>query len=118
MTIQTAAVLVDLNIRAWSARKLDKKVSSEIDASKGTKTKAGNYNKHLLAGTDKLEEVQRVVSAARTWHYEQTLPWSDSGSRLLPMQNFFSYKQELGLFDQKFNEWSSRGTPSTKKSPT
>jgi hypothetical protein len=104
MTIQTAAVLVDLNIRAWSARKLDKKVSSEIDASKGTKTKAGNYNKHLLAGTDKLDEVQRVVSAARTWHYEQTLPWSDSGSRLLPMQNFFSYKQELGLFEQQFND--------------
>jgi hypothetical protein len=104
MAIQNAAVLVDLNIRAWTGRKLDKKVSGEIDAAKGTKTKAGNYNKHLLAGTDKLEEVQKIVSAVRTWHYEQTLPWSDSGSRLLPMQNFFDYKQTLGLFEQRFNE--------------
>ena len=104
MTIQNAAVLVDLNIRAWTGRKLDKKVSGEIDAAKGTKTKAGNYNKHLLAGTDKLDGVQRIVSAARTWHYEQTLPWSDSGSRLLPMQNFFDYKQTLGLFEQQFND--------------
>ena len=104
MTIQNAAVLVDLTIRAWTGRKLDKKVSGEIDTAKGTKTKAGNYNKHLLAGTDKLEEVQKIVSAARTWHYEQTLPWADSGSRLLPMQNFFDYKQTLGMFEQKFNQ--------------
>lgn len=104
MTIQNAAVLVDLNIRAWTGRKLDKKVSGEIDAAKGTKTKAGNYNKHLLAGTAKLDEVQRVVSAARTWHYEQTLPWADSGSRLLPMHNFFDYKQTLSMFEQQFKD--------------
>jgi hypothetical protein len=103
MTIQSAAVLVDLNIRAWTGRKLDKKVSGEIDAAKNTKTKAGNYHKHLLAGTAKLDEVQRIVSAARAWHYEQTLPWADSGSRLLPMHNFFDYKQTLSMFEQQFN---------------
>ena len=31
----------------------------------------------------------------RTWHYAQTLPWSDGGSRLLPMKNFFDYKATL-----------------------
>lgn len=103
MTIQNSAVLVDLNISAWTGRKLDKKVSGEIDANKGTKTRAGNYHKSLLAGTNKLEEVQKIVSAVRVWHYEQTLPWSDSGSRLLPMKNFFSYKQTLSNFEGQFN---------------
>ena len=103
MAIQNSAILVDLNISAWTGRKLDKKVSGEIDVAKGTKTKAGNYHKHLLAGTEKLEEVQKIVSAVRVWHYEQTLPWSDSGSRLLPMANFFDYKQTLSLFEQHFN---------------
>lgn len=102
MTIQNSAVLVDLNISAWTGRKLDKKVSGEIDASKSTKVRAGNYHKHLLAGTEKLEEVQRIVSAVRIWHYEQTLPWSDSGSRLLPMKNFFDYKQTLSNFEGQF----------------
>jgi hypothetical protein len=102
--IQNNAILVDLNISAWTGRKLDKKVSGEIDASKNTKTKAGNYHKHLLAGTAKLDEVQKIVSAVRVWHYEQTLPWSDAGSRLLPMKNFFTYKQELAAFEQKFKQ--------------
>ena len=101
--IQSNAVLVDLNISAWTGRKLDKKVSGEIDISKNTKTKAGNYNKHLLAGTAKLDEVSKIVSAVRVWHYEQTLPWSDSGSRLLPMKNFFEYKQSLAKFEQQFH---------------
>ncbi len=48
-------VLIDLNISAWTGRKLDKKVSEEIDSAKGTKSRAGNYHKHLLAGTQKLE---------------------------------------------------------------
>jgi len=69
MAIQNSAILVDLNISAWTARKLDKNVSSEIDVAKGTKAKGGNYNKHLLAGTDKLDAVQKIVSAARVWHY-------------------------------------------------
>ena len=64
MTIQNTSVLVDLNISTWTGRKLDKKVSGEIDASKGTKTRAGNYHKQLMAGTDKLEEVQKIVGAA------------------------------------------------------
>jgi len=102
MSIQNAAVLVDLNISAWTGRKLDKKVSGEIDADKGAKTRAGNYQKSLLAGTNKLEEVQRLASSIRTWHYEQTLPWSDAGSRLLPMKNFFEYKQNLSKMEQQY----------------
>lgn len=104
MTVQNSAILVELNISAWTGRKLDKKVSSEIDASKGTKAKGGNYHKHLLAGTDKLDAVQKIVSAVRVWHYEQTLPWSDGGARLLPMKNFFEYKRTLSMFETQFKQ--------------
>jgi hypothetical protein len=97
-------VLVDLNISTWTGRKLDKKVSEEIDSAKNTKTKAGNYHKHLLAGTQKLEQVQKLVGTIRTWHYEQTTVWSDGGSRLLPMANFFDYKRTLDAFQQQFDD--------------
>ena len=100
--IGSNAMLVDLNMSTWTGRKLDKKVSDEIDVSKGTKAKAGNYNKKLLAGSDKLEQIQKIVTAVRTWHYQQTLPWSDGGSRLLPMANFFDYKQTLNNFEKQF----------------
>lgn len=102
--IQNNSVLIDLNISVWTGRKLDKKVSDEIDASKNTKTRAGNYHKHLLAGTAKLENLQKLVGNIRNWHYTQTLPWSDGGSRLLPMKNFFDYKAQLNKFESEFEQ--------------
>jgi hypothetical protein len=97
-------MLVDLNISVWTGRKQDKRVSEEIDAAKSTKTKAGNYHKKLLAGTQKLDDLQKLVTGIRAWHYAQTLPWSDGGSRLLPMKNFFDYKATLNDLETQFNE--------------
>jgi hypothetical protein len=88
----------------WTGRKMDKKVSEEIDVSKSTKARAGNYNKKLLAGSDKLEKVQKIATAVRTWNYQHTLPWSDGGSRLLPMKSFFDYKATLGNYEQQYND--------------
>ena len=102
--IQNSAMLVDLNISVWTGRKMDKKVSDEIDAAKNTKAKGGNYHKKLLAGTQKLDNLQKLVGMIRTWHYAQTLPWSDGGSRLLPMKNFFDYKAILNDYEDQFND--------------
>lgn len=101
--IQNSAMLVDLNISLWTARKMDKKVSQEIDSAKNTRSRGGNYHKNLMSGTHKLEQVQKLVSAIRVWHYTNTLPWSDGGSRLLPMTNFFEYKAKLNEFEQEFD---------------
>lgn len=104
MTIQNSAMLIDLNISVWTGRKMDKKVSDEIDAAKNTKAKGGNYHKKLLAGTKKLEDLQKLVAAIRIWHYNQTLPWSDGGSRLLPMKNFFDYKATLADYERQYED--------------
>lgn len=101
--IHTSAMLVELNISTWTARKLDKRVSQEIDIDKGTKTRAGNYNKNLMAGTEMLEAIVRYAANARAWHNKQTLPWSDSGARLLPMANFVEYKGQLGTLETNYN---------------
>jgi len=100
--IQNSSMLVDLNISMWTGRKQDKQVSEEIDAAKSTKTKAGNYHKKLLAGTARLEDIHKLVTGIRIWHYAQTLPWSDGGSRLLPMKNFFDYKATLSDYETQF----------------
>jgi len=59
--IQNSSMLIDLNISVWTGRKMDKKVSEEIDASKGTHARAGNYHKKLLAGTQKLNDLTKLV---------------------------------------------------------
>ena len=102
ISIASSAVLIDLNISVWTARKLDKNVSKEIDVNKNTTIKAGNYNKHILAGSDQLDKITKLGSEIREWHGRQTLPWSDTGTRLLPMNNFFDYKQQLGIYEAEF----------------
>jgi len=102
ISIASSAVLIDLNISLWTARKLDKNVSKEIDIEKGTTTKAGNYNKHILAGTEQLENITKLSGEIREWHTRMTLPWSDTGTRLLPMTNFFDYKQRLSEYEAEF----------------
>lgn len=102
--IGSNAMLVELNIPLWTARKMDKKVSEEVDVTKGTRARGGNYHKNLLAGSDKLERIGKIAGAARTWHYENTLPWTDKGARLLPMKSFFDYKQTLNNFENQFTQ--------------
>lgn len=103
--IQNSSVLVDLNLSVWTGRKMDKKTSDEVVAAKSARSKnAATVSKHLLAGNDTLTKIQKHAAYIRNWHYQQTLPWSDGGSRLLPMKTFFDYKEQLGEFEQQFNE--------------
>ena len=97
ISIATSAMMVELNISCWTARKLDKRVSEEVDSAKNTKVKAGNYHKHLLAGNPHHEAVVRYAASCRLWNTQQTIPWSDSGPRIVTMENLFNggYKQEL-----------------------
>jgi hypothetical protein len=102
--IQNSSVLVDLNLSVWTGRKMDKKTSDEVVAAKSARSKnAASVSKHLLAGNDTLTRIQKHAANIRNWHYEQTLPWSDGGSRLLPMKSFFDYKARLGEFEQEFD---------------
>lgn len=103
ISIASSAMLVELNISTWTARKLDKRVSAEVDTANGTKTNAGNYNKNLLAGTGFLDTILKYASNARAWHISQTLPWSDNGLRLLPVTNFVAYKEQLNTLETNYN---------------
>ena len=102
--ISSSAMLVDVSISVWTGRKLDKAVSAEIDQAKSTKTKAGNYHKNLLAGSEKLAEIGKIAGAIRNWHYTQTTPWSDAGTRLLPATLFMDYKARLTQYEKMFSD--------------
>jgi hypothetical protein len=103
ISIGSSAMLVELSISSWTARKLDKKVSAEVDVAKNTKVSAVNVNKNLMAGTGVLDKIIKYAAGARAWHVAQTLPWSDNGSRLLPMSNFMAYKEQLAVMEDNFN---------------
>jgi len=100
MSLNEKAMLVYLNISFWIARKYDKKISQEIEAQYNADD-AGRYNKILIA-KEHLANIQKIISAARTFHYENTLPWSDQGGRLLPSANYFNYVKDIQRFKDDF----------------
>lgn len=101
--IDTCAMLVELNVSQWTARKLDRTVSDELVANKHAQDKgAARVNKHLLAGRTELEVITKFVSETRATVYNNTLPWSDSGIRLLPSAKFMEFNAHLQQAEDKF----------------
>jgi hypothetical protein len=103
--IDSCALLVEFNASVWTARKLDKSATDEVVISKRAGAKdAARVNKHLLAGRGELDVIQKHVGAVRTYVYENTLPWSDTGIRLLPTSKFMDFNDRMGKLEEEFVE--------------
>lgn len=103
--LDTTAMLVEFNSSVWTARKLDKSTTDEVIRDKHARAKdAARVNKHLLAGRNELESIQKIVGAARTYVYTQTLPWSDNGLRLLPAVKFMDFNKRMSEFADEFSQ--------------
>lgn len=90
------AMLAALSISVWTARRYDRKISDEVAKGHNTGTNAGRYNKNLLpVNSEAYKAVIQASGAARTSHYNLTLPWSDEGSRILPAKNFAHYTEVM-----------------------
>jgi hypothetical protein len=101
MRLSEKAILVDLNITQWSARRYDYKATQEILEKHGARWTSGKFNK-LLVDIWSIKKVQRAANDARTFHYANTLPWDDGGSRLLPSENYFKYTQKMRQYESAF----------------
>ena len=103
--IDTCSMLTEFNASVWTARKLDKSATEEVVSNKNAKAKdAARVNKHLLAGRPELDVIQQLVGRARTYVYDNTLPWSDSGLRLLPTVNFEKFATKMNEFEDEFTD--------------
>lgn len=102
--VSRAAILVDLFISTYSGRKQDKRTQDEVVATKGAASKrAASVYKSLFADCKELEDIGKFQSRARMMHYKLTLPWSDNGSRLLPVRSLLSYKDTMNEYQDEFN---------------
>jgi hypothetical protein len=94
-------MIVTLSISQWTARKLDRKASREVAANHGSDEAWGRYNKRLVA-EDAIKKVAKTATDARTYHYENTLPWDDKGGRILPAANYMEYTSKMRTFRDRF----------------
>lgn len=102
--LDTCAMLVEFNASVWTARKLDKGTTDEVISTKSAMAKdAARVNKNLLAGRPELDAINQQIGKVRTFVYDNTLPWSDSGLRLLPTVNFMTFTAKMGEYEEEFN---------------
>ena len=57
-----------------------------------------------MAGTSARKEIADYAAQCRLWHISRTLPWSDKGTRLLPVTMFLDYKAEMNDRRDKFDQ--------------
>ena len=100
MNLTDDAMQVSLRITAWSGRLYDRQASNHVAVHHDAATNAGRYNKRLLPKVA-FAALTATVSACRTAHYEQTLPWDDQGSRLLTVANYEHYTELMDGFRER-----------------
>lgn len=102
MAIQDAALLVNLRLTQWSAKKLDNTTSEEVCVNKGASSGSGNFNKQIIP-KESLKEITQLVNRIRNYHYENTLAWSHKGVDLLPSKHYMIYMKNMTDLEDKFN---------------
>lgn len=102
-SLASSAMLVELSISVWTARKLDRRASNDVTAANRAAAGVARVNKDLLAGCDELTAIQKFAGTTRTAHYSMTLPWSDTGLRMLPTAKYFDYHAELTRLQGEFD---------------
>tara|TARA_R110000803_G_scaffold89183_2_gene156351 strand:- start:514 stop:1449 length:936 start_codon:yes stop_codon:yes gene_type:complete len=102
-TLASSAMLVEVNISHWAGRKKDKRASVDVTSSNHAATGVASVNKKLLANSDTLRAIQTHVTASRNLHANMTMPWSNSGLRLLPTVQYFKYSQAMSQMQNEFD---------------
>ena len=95
-SVSASAMLVELSFSCWTGRKKDKKARAQIAQYYHANERAVNATKVLLGDCPELEAIQKYKAQIQTgFHYSMTLPWSDSGLRILPTARFIDYQQGI-----------------------
>jgi hypothetical protein len=101
MSIVNEALVLNLQIRAWTGYKLDKEKSREVTDNANAEEDAARVNKHLIP-RETLKPITAAASALRLHLYSNTLPWKDNGDRLLPRRAYQRFIEEHEGLRSKF----------------
>ena len=102
-TISSSSMLVELGISVWTAKRLDKTATDDLLHMNHAAKSAGRFNKNLLADCEELATIQKFSANCRNMHYASTIPWSDSGLRLLPTARYFDYHKAMTQMKAEFD---------------
>lgn len=101
--IREHAILAVISISQWTARKLDKRASGDVNRSNGAKPDVARVHKRLLA-KNALAKVAQIVDQARRDHDSLTLPWGIRGVSILAVPAYLDYRNRMAAHKLAFGE--------------
>ena len=101
--LSTKAILADVTIRRWTGRKLDRKITDEVNEQHQADADAGRYNK-LLIPKAAFGDIHALTSQARHKHILMTMPWSNAGPRILPTAMYDEFAATFRKLRDEYNE--------------
>lgn len=96
------AMLARFNVSQWTARKSDKRISDKAAEDAHGDPRHINAIKRLLPA-NALEPIEKIVSEARKYHRDNTLPWQYDGVGILYSKYYFDYTPRMRDLERRFN---------------
>ncbi len=104
MNLSDRALLVGVTISLFSGEKTDKRVAEEVARNHNTTARdAGRFQKAIVS-KKALEDIKHTAGRLRDTHYSLTLPWLNSGERLLALSAYETYGERIAAIRAKFDE--------------
>jgi hypothetical protein len=100
--ISSAAVLAELSIGAWNPTRLDRLTTDEVHIYKRASANSGKYVKFLFPDVAQFAQVKTVEMRGRHWHRRMSVPFSDSGQRLLVTAMLPDYVEGMTKIEHDF----------------
>ena len=88
------AVLVTLQISSFSGKQKDAGETNDVISRAGAKTGSAMVMKTII-GKEFLKPLKQIEGKARTFDRKMTLPWTASGSKILPSKLFQKYTSRM-----------------------
>jgi hypothetical protein len=101
-TLQSSCMLVEQSISVWEGVKLDRKASAQVTRANNAEQGTASVRKKLLGDCEELTAVKQLRNLARSFHRDNTMPWSNSGLRLLSTEQYFDYNPQISGLRNEF----------------
>lgn len=100
--LSARAMLVDLTIKQWSGTKAEKRIVADAAATYGANAGMLSASKRLMTAPA-FVRIREHCTAVYAEHRRRTLPWFDSGARILSAVGYFDYTEYMRLAALEFD---------------
>ena len=103
VSIADRAMLVDLDVSAWSGKVVDNEATTKTEDSYEATHGVGRFSKRLMPKTREYKDISKAINHARSLHNKLTLPWAGRDVRIILAAGYMDYRKAMQQASDQFN---------------